>query len=539
MTPPARTVSVLLAAALAGACGNVGPIPEPADILLLGGTVYDGSGAEPVRADLAIAGDRISFVGDAAAARVTARDTVDVAGLMVTPGFIDMHSHAELDYDYGRDAAPFLFQGITTVVLGVDGSGTDDLHGRFTGWLQEGIGVNGLQFVGHNAARRAVMGNEARAPTAAEMDSMKAYVRRGMEAGALGLSTGLFYVPGTYADTEEVVALNRVAAEYGGIYDTHDRDLGADYQGIGYDASVMEAIEIGERAGTPVIFSHFNPQGAHNYGRASVGARLIEEARARGVDVRAAQHVYTATQANLRSYTVPSWAAAGGDDAMRARFDDPVHRARLDRETMEMLDIRGGAEKILFADPRPDLNGKTLAQVAEEWNMSVPQTVRQILRRGNAVVMNLELYDDANTRYLARQEWMMTCTDGRTPAPGQVVTHPRVYGAFTRKLRTLVLDDGVISMPFAIRSMSGLAAEFLRLEARGFIRPGMHADVAVFRRDEIRDRADYMDPHHYSEGTVHVLVNGRFALRDGQLTGTLAGVPLLREGRPFQPAAAR
>jgi N-acyl-D-amino-acid deacylase len=262
----------------------------------------------------------------------------------------------------------------------------------------------------------------------------------------------------------------------------------------------------------------------------SVGAQLIGEARTRGVDVRAAQHVYTATQSNLRSYTIPSWAAAGGDRAMVERFDDPDTRRLLDRQTMEMLDIRGGPEKILFATPREDLNGKTLAQVAAEWNVPVPEAVRTILRDGNAAVMNLDLYDDENTRFLAQQDWMMTCTDGRTPAPGQVVTHPRVYGAFTRKLRRFVIEDEVITMPFAIRSMTGLAAEFMKLPDRGFLRPGMYADVAVLDRERIADRADYLDPHHYSEGTVHVLVNGTFAVRDGVLTGARAGVPIRRGG---------
>jgi N-acyl-D-amino-acid deacylase len=349
-----------------------------------------------------------------------------------------------------------------------------------------------------------------------------------MREGAFGLSSGLFYAPGSYANTDEVVALNRVAARYGGIYDTHDRDLGATYQGIGYLASTAEAIAIGERAGTPVIFSHFNPQGAHNYGRAAEGARLIDEARARGVDVMAAQHVYTATQSSLSAYTLPRWAVAGGRDEMRARFGDPDVRRRLDRETMEMLELRGGAEKILIVDPRPALNGRTLAEVAHAWSVTVPEAVRRIMAEGEAAVMNLDLYDAANTRTLAQKEWMMTCTDGRTPHPGQDIVHPRVYGAFTRKLRLFVYDDPAITLPFAIRSMTGLASTFFNVPDRGLIREGFYADIAVFDEPRIRDLATYDDPHHYSEGTVHVIVNGRFALRDGMITGDLAGRPVRR-----------
>jgi N-acyl-D-amino-acid deacylase len=505
-----------------------------ADLLLVGGSVLDGTGSEQVVADLAVTGDRITFLGDAEASGFQARDTLDVSGLLVTPGLVDMHSHAELDADYGRDARAFLHQGVTTVVLGVDGGGGSEVAERLAGWGRTGVGVNALLFVGHNAARRAVMGMEDRAPSVEELDAMRAYVRKGMEEGAYGLSSGLFYLPGNYAATEEVIELNRVAAEFpGAIYDTHDRDLGASYPPFGYLKSIAEGIRIGEAAGTKVIFSHFNAQGAHNYGRAPEGAALIEEARARGVDVQAAQHVYTATQSNLRSYTIPGWAAAGGDTAMVRRFDDPDTVVIIDRQSREMLEIRGGADRLLFADPRPGLNGKTLADVAAEWSASAPLAARRILREGNAAVMNLGLYDAENTRYLAQKDWMMTCTDGRDPGPGQNVTHPRVFGAFTKKLKDLVIDEDLLTMPFAIRSMTGLAADFLGWTERGYLREGYVADIAVLDVDRIQDRATYEQPQQYAEGTVHVLVNGSFAVRDGRATGVLAGRPLVRGGAVF------
>ena len=503
---------------------------QTVDVLLLGGRVLDGAGNPWVQADVGVTGDRIAFVGRALDDGIAARDTIDAAGLVITPGFWDMHSHAALEQGWGRAAANFLYQGITTVVIGVDGGGTNQIDRAFAGYEADGIGVNALRFVGHGAARRAVMGLKDRAPTPGEMDALKAYVRQGMEQGALGLSSGLFYIPGYYATTDEVVELNRVAAEYGGIYDTHDRDLGATYRGIGYDASVREAIEIAERAGTALIFSHFNPQGAHNYGRASAGAQLIEEARARGVNVMAAQHVYTATQSSLRAYAIPRWASAGGSGAMVARFADRELAAQLDVETTEMLELRGGAEKIMFVDRRPHLNGKTLAEVAANWEMPVPPTVRRIMTEGNAGVMNLDLYDIENTRFLAQQEWMMTCTDGRTPAPGAGIVHPRPYGAFTRKLRLFVLDEQLISLPFAVRGMTSLATSFLNIPERGLIKEGFFADLAIFNLSEVRDRATFEDPHQYAEGTVHVLVNGVFALRDGQVTGTLAGRGIRRGG---------
>lgn len=502
-----------------------------ADLLLLGGTTLDGTGSEAELHDVAVTGDRISFVGDAGAASVEARDTVDVTGLLVTPGFIDMHSHAELDEEYGRSGKAFLFQGITTVAKGVDGDGDNEVLAQFAAWRQNGIGVNAFTYVGHNTLRRAILGPADRAPTDAELDEMRAYVRKGMEEGAQGLSSGLFYLPGTYATTEEVVELNKVAAEYpGAIYDTHDRDLGGSYPSFGYLNSIAEGIRIGEEAGTKVIFSHFNPQGAQNYGRAPEGAALIEEAQARGVDVQAAQHVYTATQSNLRSYTVPGWAAAGGDTAMVRRFDHPDTVAMIDAQTREMLSIRGGAEKLLFADARPYLNGRTLAQVAQEWDLSAPEAARRILRERNAAVMNLDLYDAGNTAYLAQKTWMMTCTDGRDPGPGQAVTHPRVFGAFTKKLKDYALDGDVISLAFAVRSMTGLASDFLEWKDRGYLREGYAADITVLDLARVRDLATYEEPQQYAEGTVHVLVNGAFAIRDSQATEALAGVPIRRGG---------
>ncbi len=505
-----------------------------ADLLLIGGEVIDGSGSEPVLADLAVTGERISFLGDAASSGMQAADTVQVEDLVVVPGFIDVHSHAELDADHGRDARAFLHQGITTVALGVDGGGGSDVASRLEGWLRDGIGVNAFLFVGHNAARRSVIGMEDRSPSDAELVEMRSFVRKGMEEGAYGLSSGLFYLPGNYAETEEVIELNRVAAAYpGAIYDTHDRDLGAAYPSFGYLNSIAEGIRIGEEAGTKVIFSHFNAQGTHNYGRAPEGAALIQEARDRGIDVAGAHHSYTATQSNLRSYTIPGWVVAGGDTAMVRRFDDPDTLPIIDLQTHEMLEIRGGAGNILFVDQRPDLNGKTLMQVADDRGLSAPEAAREILRDGNASVMNLRLYDDENTRHLAQIDWMMTCTDGRDPGPTRPITHPRAFGSFTKKLKELVIDDGLISLPFAVRSMTGLAADFLGWTDRGYLREGMVADITVLDLSEVQDMATYEAPHQYSEGTVHVLVNGVFSIRDGEVTPELAGRPLMRAGQVF------
>jgi N-acyl-D-amino-acid deacylase len=291
---------------------------------------------------------------------------------------------------------------------------------------------------------------------------------------------------------------------------------------------VQEAIRIGEESGLRVIFSHFNLQGAHNYGRAHVGAKLVNDARERGVEVWAAHHPYTATQSNLRSYTIPDWASAGGSEEMIARFDDPDQSAEIKQATNAMLAIRGGADKIMFVDPRPELNGKTLADVSRERELAPADAVQQILRVDDAKVVNLELYDADNTRVLAQEAWMMTCTDGQTPRPDVPITHPRTFGAFAQKMRLFVFDDPVLQPEFAIRSFTGLAADFYRLPDRGYLREGYIADIVVLDPDRYRDKATFENPRLYTEGVAHVLVNGTFAVRDGKTTGALAGIPLTR-----------
>ena len=240
--------------------------------------------------------------------------------------------------------------------------------------------------------------------------------------------------------------------------------------------------------------------------------------------------MYTATQSNLRSYAIPGWAVVGGDEAMVERFDDPETRELITEQTLEMLEIRGGAHRILFADERPDLNGRTLEDLAEAWGLDAPAAVRRILRDGNASVMNLGLYDGENLRYLAGRDWMMTCTDGRDPGPSRPVTHPRAFGSFSKKIRDLVLDEELISAAFAVRSMTGLAADFLGWEDRGYLREGYAADITVLDLEAVEDLATYERPHQYSRGAVHVLVNGVFAVRDGEATLALAGHSLRRGG---------
>lgn len=507
------------------------------DILITGGQVYDGTGSPWVKRDIGITGDKITFVGHADTAGVEGKETIDAKGLAVTPGFIDMHSHADPDKPEHRKMLPQRYQGITTVVVGVDGFAKDTVAEDFARYRETGLGANLITYVGFNTAREAVMGMSDQPATPEQIRAMQDYIDRGMRGGAFGMSSGLFYTPATYAKTDEVIEVAKVSGRYHGIYDTHDRDLGAVYKGIGYLASTAEAIEIGEKSGNKVIFSHFSPQSVRNYGRASEGAKLIEDARARGVDVMAAQHPYTATQSGLKPYTMPDWALAGGKEDLLKRYSDPATRTRMQADSEAMVALRGGAEKLVFtqtgnrAELSQELVGLNLKQVADKWGVTPFEAAFRLVSENfeeGVGVMNLDLYDIENIRFLAKQDWMMTGTDGYSMPAGKGAAHPRTFGAFTNKLRRLVLDEHQVTLPFAIRGMTGLAATFLGLEQRGLIKEGFYADINVIDLEKLRDKATYKDPQQYSEGMVDVIINGEFALRSGEPTETLPGLPIAR-----------
>lgn len=507
---------------------NAAPLTT-VDTLIVGGKVLDGSGNPWAYQDIGISGERITFIGDADSHQVKAKRVIKANGLYVTPGFIDMHSHAEPGHPEARKMLPQLYQGVTTVVLGVDGQGNNDVAQQYAEYIAHGIGANVASYVGFNAARQKVLGMSADAPTPAQLKAMQQFIERGMQEGAFGISSGLFYRPATYASTEEVISVASIARKYNGVYDTHDRDMGSVLDGIGYDASVAEAIDIGEKSGNRVIFSHFTPQGRHNYGRADIGVKLINNARLRGVDVVAAQHPYIATRSSLLAYTLPDWALAGGIEQLFNRLTEPKTNARIREDSKRMLNIRGGAEKLMFADADPELNGKTLKEVAEIYNLSVFETVIKIVRAQNdASVMNIGLYDMNNIRLLATQEWMMTSTDGGSEPAGDRQGHPRDFAAFTKKIRKFVVDEKLISLPFAIRGMTSLPSQFLGIADRGRLTVGHYADINIFNLAKLKDKATYENSQQYSEGLEYVLINGQIALEKGKATTILAGKPLIR-----------
>ena len=494
-----------------------------ADVLIRGGTVVDGTGSAPRRADVAIRGDRIVFIGDAGT-QVRASRTIDAAGMIVAPGAVDAHAHVTDDLSDSADASnlPFLMQGVTTVITGNDGHGTPRVGALMQGWERHGIGTNAAVLVGHGATRRTVMGMSSAEPTPAQLDSMRALVRQAMEAGAVGLSSGLFYAPGSFGKTEEVIELARVAARYGGLYDSHTRDESS--YGIGLVASVEEAMRIGRESGARVNISHIKALGVDVWGKSDTVIKLVRAARARGEQVTADQYPYTASGTSIGASMLPRWAESGGGDSVRARLADPALRPRIEREMLDNMRRRGGANSLLITSSRDStIRGKTLLEIAKARGTDTLQTAIDIILAGGAGVASFNMHED-DIKAFMKEDWVATGSDGSGG-------HPRKYGTFPRKLRRYVLDDSVISMPAAIRAASSITARQFRLAERGELREGWFADVIVFDPATIRDESTFEEPRKLATGVKHVFVNGALAVENGEYTGERAGRVLKGAGR--------
>ena len=504
--------------------GLVGPgaAAQQADWLIRGGSVYDGTGAAPVRADVAIAGDRIVLVGDGSRLTVAPDHVIDARGLVVAPGFIDPHTHFGEDLDRPRDRAllPALYQGITTVVVGNDGGGPIDVAGTLDGWERAGIGANVLVYVGFGTVRQAVLGAGDRAPDRAELARMEDLVARAMAEGAFGLSTGLFYAPQSYARTDEVVALARVAARAGGLYDSHLRDESS--YTIGLLAAVREALQIGREAGLPVHIAHLKALGVDVWGRSDSVVSIIERARAAGQVVTADQYPYTASGSSVGASLLPRWAEAGGRDSLLVRLNDPALSGRLRREMTENLRRRGGAASLLLTSGR--WTGRRLDQVAADLGVDSIAAAIAVVEAGGAAVASFNMSEPDLERFM-RQPWVVTGSDGSSG-------HPRKYGTFPRKLRRYSLDRGVVPFAVAIAASSGRTAGFLGLSDRGRIAVGLRADVVVFDSTALEDRSTYERPRELAAGMRDVFVNGSPAIRDGRPTEARAGRALRHRPTP-------
>lgn len=489
---------------------------ERFDILIRGGRVLDGTGNPWFHADVGIRAGRIVAVGRLPGA--TASTVLSAEGRYVAPGFIDTHSHAggALASAALSGAEALLAQGVTTVFVNPDGGGSTDLHAQRRSLLQHGLGVNVALMVPHGSVRSAVIGSDDRAPTAEELRRMEALVEAGMEAGAFAFSSGPFYAPGSFATTDELVALARVAARYGAPYQSHIRDE-SDYT-IGLLDAVEEVITVAREAGTRGVVTHIKALGPNVWGFSDAIVHRVERARAAGVEVFADQYPYEASSTSLAAALVPRWAQAGGDSAFRRRLADPAQRTRIVAEMRDNLARRGGAERIQVASYGPDrtVEGQTLAQVAAGRSSDAVETALALLDRGGVSIVSFNM-NDRDIERLMRQPWTMTASDGALSRMGAGVPHPRGNGAFARKLRRYVVEKEVIGLADAIRSMTALPAMVYRMENRGVLREGAIADVVVFDLDDVRDRATFENPHQLATGMVHVVVEGKLAWHDGKL----------------------
>jgi N-acyl-D-aspartate/D-glutamate deacylase len=545
----------LVAVGLASAALALGAAPEGSgqlDLVIAGGRVIDGTGTPGFRADVGVRGDRIAAVGDLSRARAARR--IDVHGLAVAPGFIDMLGQSELNLLVDNRAESKIRQGITSEITGEGGSVAplnekmtadyapwiDKYHVAvdwtdFTGYFKRlraaRPAINLGTFVGAAQVREYVLGQGDVQPTAEQLDRMVALVDAAMDQGALGLSTSLIYPPGSYAKTPELVALARAAARYGGIYASHIRDEGAREM-----EALEEAFTIGREAGLPVEIWHLKVAGRRNWGRMPDVVARIERARAAGLDVTADMYPYVASGNGLDN-TVPQWAHDGGVPKMIERFHDPKLRARILKEIreggsgVEGWKSRPPEDILIISVMNPDLRkwtGKRLSQVAAEMGKPPEEALVDLVEadHANVFVARFSMSED-DLQVAMRKPWVAFDLDAGACAVdgplGADKHHPRAFGSMPRVLGRYARDLKLFSLEEAVRKMTSLPARRMRLHDRGLLRPGMAADITVFDPERIRDVATFEDPNRYSEGVSFVVVNGRVVLDDGKLTAERPG----------------
>ena len=503
-------------------------------LLIAGGTIVDGTGAPRFTGDVAISGDRVVLVSRTPLDRSRATRVIDARGLIVAPGFIDLHAHLEPLLEM-PDAKSAVTQGVTLALGGPDGSGPFPLAAYLDSAQRAGLGMNVAYLVGHNTVRRMVMGTENRAPTADELARMVTLIRQGMGDGAFGISTGLRYVPGYYSTTAEVVALSRAAADSGGIYTSHLRE-----EGLGLLEGVAEAITIARDARIPVVLTHHKAVGALMWGKSVVTLAMVDSARAAGLDVMIDQYPYTASQTSL-SVLLPPWALAGGARALRERVAQPALRDSILRGIVELLRTdRGGGDtrRVQFGSVSWDrsLEGRTLYDwamrrgVGPSLDSAAVLVLEGELNGGASMVYHI--IDEGDVRRIMQHPQTMIASDGRLTRPGQGVPHPRAYGTFPRVLGHYVREEGVLSLEVAVHKMTGMPAARLGLAGqRGCLAVGCAADVAIFDAATVGSPATFEQPHQYATGIPFVIVNGVPVVDAGVFTAARPGRALRRPTR--------
>jgi N-acyl-D-aspartate/D-glutamate deacylase len=502
-----------------------------ADIVLRGVTLYDGSGSPGVVGDLAVRGERIVAVGRFAIAGKPR--VLDGEGLVAAPGFIDLHTHSDYPLQRSETRANlcYLHQGVTTVVTGNCGAGPTDVAKYFRALESGKIGNNVIHQVPHNDVRRHVMKNANRAPTADELRQMEELVDRAMKDGAWGLSTGLIYNPGTYAKTDELIALAKVAARHGGFYASHIRD-----EGTGVLAALDEALTIGREAKLPVHISHLKASGRRAWGLAADEVALIDKARKAGQSVSADQYPYIASSTSLAATLIPTSFREGEKKDYLERLNDREQSARLRKIIERSLERREGGESIHIAryEAKPAWQGKDLSAIAAAEKRPAADIVLEIERNRGAQIVNFSMKEE-DVQLIMRQPFVATASDGESIVPSaSSVPHPRSYGCFPRKIGRYAIEDQVVTLEFALRSASGLPADILKLPERGYLKSGYYADVVVFDPKTYRDKATFDKPHQYAPGVRYLFVNGKLAIDDGKFTNVLAGEVLRHKSKTVE-----
>ena len=502
----------------------------PYDVVLVGGTVIDGTGSDRFRGDLGIRGDRIEAVSRSDVERAGAGRVIDVTGKIVAPGFIDIHSHLDplLRLPAAESKAR---QGVTTGVGGPDGGSPWPLGAYLDSAATVGVGINVAMLVGHNAIRRRVMEMEDRPPTADELAEMQEMVRQAMAEGAWGLSTGLRYLPGAFSDVDEVVALAQVAGEMGGIYTSHLRE-----EGLELVPAVAEAIEIGRRADLPIVLTHHKVVGQPMWGSSELTLAMVDSANAAGRKIRIDQYPYTATYTGI-GILVPPWARAGGDGMFFERLDNPTLRdSIMGGIVFNLVNDRGGNDlsRVQFARVSwmPELEGQTLGDWAEMRGLpptmeTGAELVIDAMRRGGVSAI-YHVLDEADVEAIMRHPMTAIASDGRLVQPGEGHPHPRWYGTFPRVLGEYVRERGVLTLEDAVRKMTSLPADHMGMSERGVLSEGMMADIVVFDPETVVDRSTFQDPHQYPEGIDFVIINGIVVVDDGVFSDVRAGRVLRR-----------
>ena len=501
---------------------SAGAPPPDLDLVIRHGRVIDGSGSPAFAADIGVKDGRIVQIGDLEG--LEASREIDATGLVVAPGFIDVHTHAD-DLAVRPGAENYLRMGVTTIVAGNCGSSPVDIGAALKKVGEAGAAVNFGTLVGHNAVRREVMGDVDRAPTAAELTRMEGLVRQALRDGALGFSTGLQYVPGMYARTSEIEALARTACAAGGLYASHIRN-----EGTRIKEALAETIRVGQAADCRVEVSHLKIDSPKNWGTSSQALAAIEAARARGVEVEADQYAYTAASSSL-SIRLPDWAREGGEAKLRGRLADEAAWRRIRRDVKSLLAERGFADlsfaTIATYSPDPSLQGLTLKQAAaklrgEDGLDAQLETVRALLLREDAAMV-YHLMSEEDVERILRNRWVSVAADSEVLTFGEGAPHPRGYGNNARVLGVYAREKKVIGLEEAVRKMTSLPARHFRLDGRGLIQAGRAADLALFDPQAVRDAATFEKPHAYAQGFPYVVVNGVVVIDQGRPTGARPG----------------